>query len=281
MTEAISKVGKVQGLDHFVMPAMDTERAERFYRDVLGGRIIASGTDFGGHGTRVFVKLGQNHVGLFSQPKATIPKRETADSYPRGAFVVPAADFGKLANRIRSGSDLVKEVGGESVLASCGWEQGLIFTDSEGNLLEVFKADVSSMGIHHLHLDSLDLDASVRFYTEILSCELLKRTGGTAIVGVTPDQKLVLHQVAELSEVTKTVYRERHIAFYVTDENFHPILERIRRAGIEHYEDLDVAVPRKPTDLNMYFRDPGNAVDLQIINHDSADFSGESPQAAP
>src|ERR1044071_9460523 len=79
--------GDVHHLDHFVIAVMDPARAEKFYSDVLGAYTLK--TQNAPNMTRIFMKLGENHVGLFSQGKATLPKRDSVNSYPRHSFQVP------------------------------------------------------------------------------------------------------------------------------------------------------------------------------------------------
>ncbi len=262
-------LGEVRHLDHFVLPAMNPERAERFYVEVLGGRVLTRHSD--PTVTRIFMKVGANHIGLFSQTKA-IPKRETVDTYPRCAFVVPGNEFEKTAAKIQSASTLVRQIDKETGLG-CGLVEGLVFTDSEGNLVEVFRGEQEkTTRVHHLHFDTTNIEESVRFYTGILNLSLVKRTNGTAVVGIPADQTVVLHQVKELSEVTKTTYRGRHYAFHVTDNNFHAIVNKLHQAGVEERDEHGEREGRRPGQLGTYFKDP-SGFRLQITNEDSATFA--------
>ena len=268
MATATQVEGKVQHLDHFVLPVMEPERAEKFYTEILGARVLSRVIDPGL--TRIFAKVGENHVGLFSQSKAAIPKRETVDSYPRCAFLLPEAGFEAAAGKVRRMSGLVKETGDEK---GCGLGRGLIFTDSEGNLLEIFRGEKERAArVHHLHFDTLGLEESIEFYTSILRLELLKRTGNIAALGIPAGQTLVLHQVNELSEVTKTAYRGRHFAFYVSDDDFHAIVEKLHRAGIEERDEHGEREGRRPGQLGTYFKDP-SGFRVQIANEDSSAFA--------
>ena len=106
-TEAKTK-GDVRHLDHFVLAVMDADRAEKFYTEILGARTLKRFDS--PNMNRVFMKLGENHVGLFSQGKTTLPKRESAASYPRHSFVVPEDEFESMAAKIRRASPFVKEI---------------------------------------------------------------------------------------------------------------------------------------------------------------------------
>ncbi len=86
--------GDVHHLDHFVVAVMEPDRAEKFYTEVLGARTLK--TQNAPNMTRIFMKLGENHVGLFSQGKNQLPKRDSANSYPRHSFEVPAGEYDSM-----------------------------------------------------------------------------------------------------------------------------------------------------------------------------------------
>jgi len=263
-------VGEVRHLDHFVVAVMNPDRAEKFYTDVLGARTLKR--EDTPNMTRVFMKLGENHVGLFSQGKVTLPKRESVASYPRHSFSVPEGEFDGRVARIRRESPFVKEIQGESGLGCC-WNEGLVFTDSEGNFLEVAKArEISKTRVHHLHFDTTNLEASVDFYKSILNFSLVERKDDMAVIGVPSNQCVILNQVKELSEVTKTTYRGRHFAFAVTDENFKAIVDKLHKTGIDERDEHGEREGRRPGQLGTYFKEP-SGFRIQITNEDSATFA--------
>jgi len=280
MATGMNANGRVQQLDHFALPVMNSDRAENFYTEVLGGRVVTKEsevrTDSQGSWSvkKIFMKMGQNHVGLFTQRKAIIPKRDTVDSYPRCAFAVPGNEFEDIEEKIRRASSFVKGIEKRQTSGGCSLQQGVVFNDSEGNLLEVFKDEKGeTTRVHHVHFDTLRLDESIRFYTGILNLELIDRTNGMAVLGIPSNQTLVLHQVSELSEVTKIAYNDRHFAFYVTDGDFKVIVDKLHRAGIEEGDDVGMEIRRPKGQLATYFRDPMNGIQLQLVNSDSAAFS--------
>src|SRR6266436_1040096 len=171
--------GDVRHLDHFVVAVMDADRAEKFYTEVLGARTLKRFDS--PNMNRVFMKLGENHVGLFSQGKTTLPKRESAASYPRHSFVVPEGEFESMASKIRRASPFVKEIQSEKNLGCC-WNEGLVFQDSEGNFLEITKGQgISKPRLDHLHFDTTDLGCSVIFYQNIMNFNLLEQKNGMAV----------------------------------------------------------------------------------------------------
>ncbi len=262
--------GDVRHLDHFVVAVMDADRAEKFYTEVLGARTLKR--QDAPNMSRVFMKLGQNHVGLFTQGKTTLPKRESTASYPRHSFLVPEGEFEQMKEKIRRASPFAKDIQNESGLGCC-WSEGLVFQDSEGNFLEIAKGKgINKARVHHLHFDTTDLDASVNFYKSILNFNLVEQKNGMAMIGVPSNQYVILNKVDELSEVTKTTYRGRHFAFAVTDDNFHAIVDKLHRAGIDERDDHGEREGRRTDQLGTYFKEP-SGFRLQITNEDSATFA--------
>ena len=177
-----------------------------------------------------------------------------------------------MAEKIRRASPFVKEIQNEKGLGCC-WNEGLVFQDSEGNFLEIARAKgISKTRLHHLHFDTTDLESSVSFYKSLLNFALVEQKDGMAVIGVPSDQCVVLNRVDELSEVTKTPYRGRHFAFTVTDDNFHAIVDKLHRAGIDEHDDHGEREGRRPEQLGTYFREP-SGFRLQITNEDSATFA--------
>jgi hypothetical protein len=106
--------GDVHHLDHFVIAVMQPDRAEKFYTEVMGARTLKSQNE--PNMTRIFMKLGENHVGLFSQGKNVLPKRDSANSYPRHSFEVPAGEYESMVAKIRAASSFVREIRSEGGL---------------------------------------------------------------------------------------------------------------------------------------------------------------------
>ena len=270
MSAETNAKGDVRHLDHFVVAVMDADRAEKFYTEVLGARTLKRQDT--PNMSRVFMKLGQNHVGLFTQEKTTLPKRESTASYPRHSFLVPEGEFEQMKEKIRRASPFAKDIQNESGLGCC-WSEGLVFQDSEGNFLEIAKGKgINKARVHHLHFDTTDLDASVNFYKSILNFNLVEQKNGMAMIGVPSNQYVILNKVDELSEVTKTTYRGRHFAFAVTDDNFHAIVDKLHRAGIDERDDHGEREGRRTDQLGTYFKEP-SGFRLQITNEDSATFA--------
>jgi catechol 2,3-dioxygenase-like lactoylglutathione lyase family enzyme len=270
---ASEAAGVVHHLDHFVVPVTEADRAQRFYVEVLGARVLKRMSD--PSVTRIFVKLGQNHIGLFSQNKAGMPDPGDLKGFPRHGFVASAGDYDKVAAQLRAAGARVRPIAKGSV-RGCGAREGIAFADSENNQFELFRGDGSGpVRLDHLHFDSLDLDESVRFYTHFLKFPLLERDDAVAVMEVPGGQSIVLDRVAELSPATRTTYRGRHFAFNVSDDNFHPIVARLQQAGIEQRDEHGEREGRRDEQLATYFKEP-SGFRLQITNEDSATFAAHA-----
>ena len=177
-----------------------------------------------------------------------------------------------MAAKIRKACSFVKDIEKENSLG-CVWNEGLVFQDSEGNFLEITKANgIGKTKVDHLHFDTTDLNASVEFYKRFLNCAVREQKNGMAAVAFPSGQCVILNQVNELSEVTKTTYRGRHFAFTVTDDNFNAIVDKLHAAGIEERDEHGEREGRRPGQLGTYFKEP-SGFRLQITNEDSATFA--------
>jgi len=265
--------GDVHHLDHFVIAVMQPDRAEKFYTEVMGARTLKSQNE--PNMTRIFMKLGENHVGLFSQGKNVLPKRESANSFPRHSFQVPAGEYESMAAKIRAASAFVRDIQSEDSLGCC-WNEGLVFQDSEGNFVEISPASgIARTRLHHLHFDSTDLKASAEFYRKFLNCTVQEPKSGMATLTLPSGQCVILNHVRELSDVTKATWRGRHFAFNVTNENFRAIVDKLHAAGIEERDDHGEREGRRDDQLGTYFREP-SGFRLQITNEDSATFAAHA-----
>src|SRR5579885_2001768 len=122
---------KLQRLDHFGLEVADLKRAERFYVDVLGLRVVAR------MGDPVLLDCGGQDLALFEAARS--PLREAQRSArirnPLGrghrAFLVSADDFSAARERLtRAGVETANPI-------DWGDHDCLYFLDLDGNLLEV------------------------------------------------------------------------------------------------------------------------------------------------
>jgi len=122
---------KLERLDHFGVEVAELARAERFYTEVLGLKVVMQ------LGDQVLLDCGGQNLALFAAPRAVLStaERRSRIANPLGkahhAFRVSRADF--LAARER-----LAAAGVESA-APIDWgdHDCIYFLDPDGNLLEI------------------------------------------------------------------------------------------------------------------------------------------------
>ena len=205
MSGNIKANGDVRHIDHFVVAVMEPERAEKFFTEVLGARTLKSENE--PRMTRIFMKLGENHIGLFSQGSNQLPKRESVNSFPRHSFQVPEAEYDGMVQRIRQSCSFVRELKNEAG-AGCCWSDGLVFQDSEGNFWEITKTPgIAKTRLHHLHFDSTDIGASVEFYKRFMNCTVRTRNNTMAEIAVPSGQSVILNSQGLTRSATRAKKR--------------------------------------------------------------------------
>ncbi len=122
---------KLEQLDHFGIEVAELSRAESFYTNVLGLRVVAR------MGDQVLLDCGGQNLALFEVPRAPLDaaSRESIISHPLGrghhAFKVSRDDFLSAPERLA-------KAGVESA-APIDWgdHDCIYFLDPDGNLLEM------------------------------------------------------------------------------------------------------------------------------------------------
>jgi catechol 2,3-dioxygenase-like lactoylglutathione lyase family enzyme len=122
---------KLEQLDHFGIEVAELARAESFYTNVLGLRVVAR------FGDQVLLDCGGQNLALFEVPRAPLDdaSRQSIISHPLGrghhAFKVSRDDFNVARERLKS-------AGVESA-APIDWgdHDCIYFLDPDGNLLEM------------------------------------------------------------------------------------------------------------------------------------------------
>lgn len=122
---------KLEQLDHFGIEVAELTRAESFYTNVLGLRVVAR------FGDQVLLDCSGQNLALFEVPRAPLDaaSRQSIISHPLGrghhAFKVSRDDFNVARERL-------KNAGVESA-APIDWgdHDCIYFLDPDGNLLEM------------------------------------------------------------------------------------------------------------------------------------------------
>ncbi|MBW5444480.1 metallothiol transferase FosB [Cohnella sp. CFH 77786] len=105
-------------------------------------------------------------------------------------------------------------------------------------------------GINHFCFSVSDLDRSIAFYREVFGAKLLVRGRKLAYFDLN-GLWLALNQ--EDIDRSRAVRSYTHIAFTISDEDYQPLLDRLKQAQAE-------ILPGRPRDerdkRSIYFRDP-------------------------
>ena len=125
--------------------------------------------------------------------------------------------------------------------------------------------------IGHLVINVSDLDASTKFYTEVLGFEIsMKRPGfGTFLTCGSIHHDLALFQAPEgASQVTEGGIGLNHMAIQVEDweelQDYHTKLQ-------EYFEDSGIRTTDHSMTKSIYIKDPdGNGIELFCNSQDTA-----------
>jgi glyoxylase I family protein len=122
---------KLERLDHFGIEVSDLARAERFYTDVLGLRVVAR------LGDQVLLDCGGQNLAIFAvaRPPIDTAERKARIAHPLGrghhAFRVSREDFASAGERLAgAGVETARPI-------DWGDHDCLYFLDLDGNLLEI------------------------------------------------------------------------------------------------------------------------------------------------
>jgi catechol 2,3-dioxygenase-like lactoylglutathione lyase family enzyme len=122
---------RLERLDHFGVEVADLARAERFYTEVLGLRIVNR------FGDQILLDCGGQNLALFEVPRPPLDaaSRQKIIGHPLGrghhAFKVTPADFADArANLATAGVESASPI-------DWGDHDCIYFLDPDGNLLEM------------------------------------------------------------------------------------------------------------------------------------------------
>lgn len=122
---------KLERLDHFGLDVTDLARAEQFYTDVLGLRVVAR------LGEQVLLQCGDQNLAIFRVTRAPLSAAERAAriAHPLGqshhAFRVGHEDFLRAREQLaEAGMEFAQPI-------DWGDHDCIYFLDPDGNLLEL------------------------------------------------------------------------------------------------------------------------------------------------
>jgi catechol 2,3-dioxygenase-like lactoylglutathione lyase family enzyme len=272
----------VQALDHFVVPVNDIVVAEDFYTQVFGGRIVKrNGLNLRSQslGPHTFIRIAGKRIGVYLQKeeRGQVPAACGAPTY---SFTTNADG---LTDVIRALQMWKVEYEGPLANTHPFAASTVFFADPTGNNFAVYvpTADVAGAtataerltGVGYLELEAPKLDASIKFYEQVLGFHLLGRGRDTrtgkrqATMRMASGQYLILTETAfgPKGFPMSRLIPGPHLGFYVAPQQWHEALAQLDRLGIPNGDRGAEAKGRTPGGTaGTYMDDPAGYV-IQYI----------------
>ena len=238
-----------QSLDHFVVPVDDLVVAEDFYARVFGGMIgKRNGLNVRqrkrGAVPHTFVQIGGKRMGVYLQSDER-PSPSSPRGLPTYSFTTTEPGLETLTAELKQlGVNCTGPVRNSHPFA----EQTLFFTDPAGNHYAVYTpkdagAAASPVtgrmtGVGYMELEAPDVEASIRFYQDVLGFEVQSRSKNPnqAMLKMASGQTLILTEAPFASKglVMSRKVPGPHIAFYVPTAKWTEAIEQLAKLGIEN-----------------------------------------------
>jgi catechol 2,3-dioxygenase-like lactoylglutathione lyase family enzyme len=126
---------------------------------------------------------------------------------------------------------------------------------------------IATSGVLHITISVTDLDRAVAFYRDLLGCEVVERSAGTASMrtgsahfALTSMPNHVPPNPAGPPDLWTTLF---HHAFLVEPDEFDDALAQLTQRGIAYYDCTPHGHSTFPGRRHVYIYDPdGNSVEL-------------------
>lgn len=268
----------VEGFDHFVVPVNDIVVAEEFYCQVFGAQVAKrNGLNVRSQplGPHTFFSLAGKRIGVYLQKE----ERGT----PMTTQGAPTYSFTTSAKGLQEVTGILErwplKFDGPVIDSHSFAASTVFFADPAGNHFAVYVPRQNSTGssstermtgVGYLELEAPQLDASIKFYQQVLGFELVCRGihGQSKINQAT--MKMGSGQILLLTEVPfgpKGYPMSRkipgpHLGFYVAPQQWRDALAQLDRLGIPNGDRGEEAKGRAPGGTQgTYMDDPaGNVI---------------------
>lgn len=266
-----------ESLDHFVVPVDDLVVAEEFYVRVFGGVVTKrNGLNVRqrkrGAVPHTFIQIGGKRIGVYLQSEER-PQPAGARGLPTYSFVTTAKG---LEETVWDLEELSIRFEGPVENAFPFADETLFIADPAGNHYAVYTPKKESppasgagrmIAVGYLELEASDVNASVKFYEDVLGFEVQSRTEDNrqATLRMASGQWLILTR-APFSPKGLVMSREvpgPHIAFYIPAAKWKAALHRLDELGIPN-GDRGAAKERHEGQGGTYLDDPAGYV-IQYI----------------
>ena len=272
-------MGFVEAFDHFVVPVDDLVAAEEFYVRVFDAPIVGrNGLNVAqrlrGAVPHTFIRVAGKRMGVYLQSE-TRPE-------PTGVRGSPTFSFETTGDGLHETRADLDDVGapyeGPIDLDRPFALSSLYFNDPAGNHYHVYvpegdrasspdAPDERMINVGYLELEAPDLEASIRFYEQVLGFKLEERGENARQEARQATLRLPSGQLLILTEVPfspKGLIMSRtvpgpHLGFRIAAANWHSALTRLEELRIPH-GDRGAAKVRRPGDGGTYIDDPAGYV---------------------
>ncbi len=267
-----------QSLDHFVVPVDDLIAAEEFYVKVFDGDITKrNGLNVRqrkrGAVPHTFIQIGGKRMGVYLQSDLR-PAPSAACGLPTYSFTTTDRGLEEVSAALK---DLGVAFDGPVSNANDFAKQSLYFTDPAGNYYSVYTPKDSSTRVNpatgrmtavgYIELEAPNVDASVKFYQDVLGFELQSRKSNPnqATLKMASGQTLILTEAPFASKglVMSRKVPGPHIAFYIPTANWSAAIALLDKLGIEN-GDRGAAKEPSADRGGTYMDDPAGYV-IQYI----------------
>ena len=172
----------VQGFDHFVVPVNDIVVAEDFYSQVFGGKVgkrVGLNVRSQSLGPHTFITIAEKRIGVYLQ-KEERGTPITPKGTPTYSFTTTAQG---LQDVIRTLEEWKIKFAGPVKNTHSFAAATIFFADPAGNNFAIYVPTVEEnnrtterlTGVGYLELEAPNLDASIKFYEQVLAFKDLER----------------------------------------------------------------------------------------------------------
>jgi len=270
----------VQGFDHFVLPVNDIVVAEDFYSQVFGGKVVKRvGLNVRSQslGPHTFISIAGKRLGVYLQKEERgVPI--TLQGTPTYSFTTTAQG---VQDVIRALEECKIKFAGPIKKTRSFAASTIFFADPAGNNFAVYVPTVEERngtterltGVGYLELEAPKLDASIRFYEQVLGFKLLERghdaqsNKAQASMRMTSGQYLILTETpfGPKGYPMSRLIPGPHLGFYVAPQDWKDALAQLDRLGIPNGDRGEEAKGRTPGgNQGTYMDDPAGYV-IQYI----------------
>ena len=270
----------VQGFDHFVVPVNDIIVAEDFYSQVFGGKVVKR------HGLTVrsrslgphtFITVAGKRIGVYLQ-KEERGTPITPQGTPTYSFTTTAQGLQEVIGAVEEWN--IKFAGPVKSTHSFA-ASTIFFADPAGNNFAVYVPTVEEnngtterlTGVGYLELEAPNLDASIKFYEQVLGFKVLERGRDTQSNNPQATLRMASGQYLIFTETPfgpkgypmSRLIPGPHLGFYVAPAQWKDALAQLDRLDIPNGDRGEEAKGRTPGgNQGTYMDDPAGYV-IQYI----------------